>query len=87
MSRAQAEQRRLNDPSAREREVPGEIAQGKSNPAIAESLFLTKRAFEKHINGIFLELGLADAEDVSKRVKATLMFLADAGMHSGCPPR
>ena len=39
----------------------GEIAQGKSNPAIAESLFLTKRAVEKHINAIFLKLGLGDA--------------------------
>ena len=54
-----------------------EIAQGKSNSAIAESLFLTKRAVEKHINAIFLKLGLADADDVSKRVKAALMFLAD----------
>ena len=34
----------------------GQIAQGKSNAAIAESLFLTKRAVEKHINAIFLKL-------------------------------
>ena len=54
-----------------------EIAQGKSNTAIAESLFLTKRAVEKHINAIFWKLGLADAADVSKRVKAALMFLAE----------
>ena len=47
-----------------------EIAQGKSNTAIADSLFLTKRAVEKHINAIFMKLGLADADDVSKRVKA-----------------
>ncbi len=61
----------------REREVLSEIAQAKSNAAIAGSLFLTKRAVEKHINSIFLKLGLAYADDVSKRVKATLMFLAD----------
>jgi DNA-binding NarL/FixJ family response regulator len=66
--------------TAREREVLGEIAQGKSNTAIAESLFLTKRAVEKHINAIFLKLGLADAEDVSKRVKAALMLLAEDGV-------
>ena len=54
-----------------------EIAQGKSNTAIAESLFLTKRAVEKHINAIFWKLGLADAADVSKRVQAALMFLAE----------
>ena len=51
--------------------------QGKSNTAIAESLVLTKRAVEKHINSIFLKLGLAGADDVSKRVKATLLFLAE----------
>jgi DNA-binding NarL/FixJ family response regulator len=62
----------------RERDVLAEIAQGKSNSAIAESLVLTKRAVEKHINSIFLKLDLSDAEDVSKRVKATLVFLADA---------
>jgi DNA-binding NarL/FixJ family response regulator len=62
----------------RERDVLAEIAQGKSNTAIAESLVLTKRAVEKHINAIFLKLGLAFADDVSKRVKATLLFLAEA---------
>ena len=69
----------LNDLTAREREVLSEIAQAKSNAAIAGSLFLTKRAVEKHINAIFLKLNLADAEDSSKRVKATLMFLSDVG--------
>jgi hypothetical protein len=34
---------------------------------------------EKHINAIFLKLGLADAEDVSKRVKAALILLAENG--------
>ena len=61
----------------REREVLAEIAKGKCNAAIADTLVLTKRAVEKHINSIFLKLGLAFADDVSKRVKATLMFLAD----------
>ena len=68
----------LGDLTAREREVLGEIAQGKSNAAIAESLVLTKRAVEKHINAIFLKLNLSDAQDVSKRVKATLLFLAES---------
>jgi DNA-binding NarL/FixJ family response regulator len=74
---ARAARSPLNELTAREREVLSEIAQGKSNAAIAESLFLTKRAVEKHINSIFIKLGLADAEDVSKRVKAALMFLSD----------
>jgi len=77
-ARGRAEKSPLNELTAREREVLAEIAHGKSNTAIAGDLFLTKRAVEKHINQIFLKLGLSDAEDVSKRVKATLMFLADA---------
>jgi DNA-binding NarL/FixJ family response regulator len=63
--------------TAREREVLAEIARGKSNAAIADTLVLTKRAVEKHINSIFLKLNLSYAEDVSKRVKATLLFLAE----------
>ncbi len=46
---------------------------------------LTKRAVEKHINAIFLKLGFTygpEAENVSKRVKAALMFLAEADLHS-----
>jgi DNA-binding NarL/FixJ family response regulator len=77
VARGRSERSPLNELTAREREVLAEIAQGKSNTAIAASLFLTKRAVEKHINSIFLKLGLADALDVSKRVKATLMFLAE----------
>jgi DNA-binding NarL/FixJ family response regulator len=75
-ARAQAERSPLSELTPREHEVLAEIAQGKSNTAIAESLVLTKRAVEKHINSIFLKLNLSEAEDVSKRVKATLMFLA-----------
>jgi DNA-binding NarL/FixJ family response regulator len=64
--------------SARELEVLGEVAQGKNNAAIAESLILTKSAVEKHINAIFSKLNLAGAQDISQRVKAALLFL-DAG--------
>jgi DNA-binding NarL/FixJ family response regulator len=67
----------LAELTTREHEVLAEIAQGKSNAAIADSLVLTKRAVEKHINAIFMKLGLAQADDVSKRVKATLIFLTD----------
>src|SRR3954454_2667630 len=52
------------------------IAQGLSNAAIAEQLVVTKRAVERHINAIFLKLDLRDAEDVSRRVKAALVYLA-----------
>ena len=63
----------------RERELLGEIATGKSNAAIAASLVLSKRAIEKHINSIFAKLGLGDDQDISRRVKATLIYLSDQG--------
>jgi len=73
--RARAANSPLSDLSEREREVLAGVAAGKSNAAIADSLFLTKRAVEKHINAIFMKLNLREAEDVSRRVKAALMFL------------
>jgi DNA-binding NarL/FixJ family response regulator len=75
-AKAHAEQSPLAELTPRERDVLAQMAEGKSNAAIAESLVLTKRAVEKHINSIFIKLRLAGSEDVSKRVKATLMFLA-----------
>jgi DNA-binding NarL/FixJ family response regulator len=78
-ARSRAEASPLRELTTREREVLGEIAQGASNAAIAESLFLTKRAVEKHINSIFMKLGLANSDDVSKRVKAALLLLAESG--------
>jgi DNA-binding NarL/FixJ family response regulator len=77
-AKARAERSPLSELTPREYEVLAEIAQGRSNTAIADSLVLTKRAVEKHINSIFMKLGLAGADDVSKRVKATLLFLAEA---------
>ncbi|MGZ4202341.1 MAG: response regulator transcription factor [Thermoleophilaceae bacterium] len=65
----------LSELTPREHEVLAEIARGKSNSAIAESLFLTKRAVEKHINAIFMKLNLSNPDDVSRRVTAALMFL------------
>jgi DNA-binding NarL/FixJ family response regulator len=76
-ARARHDASPLSELTDRESEVLAQIAQGKSNAAIAESLVLTKRAVEKHINSIFLKLDLRDSDDVSRRVKATLMFLAD----------
>jgi DNA-binding NarL/FixJ family response regulator len=64
--------------SPRELEVLGEVAQGKSNAAVADSLVLTKSAVEKHINSIFSKLNLVGAQDVSQRVKAVLLFLDEA---------
>jgi DNA-binding NarL/FixJ family response regulator len=60
----------------REIEILSKIAQGHSNQAIAEELVLTKRAVEKHINAIFLKLDLSQAQDVSRRVKAALIYIS-----------
>ena len=61
----------------RERAVLAQIAQGKSNVAIAESLQLSTRAVEKHTHSIFTKLGLVGSAEVSRRVKAALLFLAE----------
>jgi DNA-binding NarL/FixJ family response regulator len=74
--RARSSSSPLDDLTAREHEVLAEVATGKSNAAIASSLFLTKRAVEKHINAIFMKLNLRETADTSRRVKATLMYLA-----------
>ena len=76
-AKARAQESPLSELTRREYEVLSEIAQGKSNTAIAETLVLTKRAVEKHINSIFMKRGLADTDDIAKRVKATLLFLAE----------
>jgi DNA-binding NarL/FixJ family response regulator len=62
--------------TARERDVLAEMATGKDNAAVAAALFLTVRAVEKHINGIFSKLGLAEEPEVHKRVKAVLVYLS-----------
>jgi len=60
----------------REREILSEMAQGKSNAAIAGALVLSTRAVEKHTNSIFSKLGLSEEIDVNRRVKAVLLYLA-----------
>lgn len=61
----------------RESQVIAEVAMGKTNSAIADSLFLSERAIEKHINSIFTKLDLLPAKDTNRRVSAVLLFLAD----------
>jgi DNA-binding NarL/FixJ family response regulator len=59
----------------RELEVLGEMAQGKSNAAIAATLVLSERAIEKHTNSIFSKLGLSEERDLNRRVSAVLVYL------------
>ena len=80
-AKTRSERSPLAELTPRELEVLAAIAEGKSNAAISESLVLTKRAVEKHINSIFLKLNLShsqDADEVSPRVKAALLFLAES---------
>ena len=75
-------QRRRHDPLAeltpREREVLGLMAEGRSNSAIARSLWVTEGAVEKHVANILAKLNLPVSDDDHRRVRAVITFL-DAG--------
>ena len=68
----------LNQLTPREKDVLREMAEGKNNAAIAESLFLTERSVEKVIHSIFLKLGLRWEQAVHKRVRAVVIYLAES---------
>jgi DNA-binding NarL/FixJ family response regulator len=76
-SQQRSERSPLAELTPRELEILAFVARGHDNQAIADELVLTKRAVEKHINAIFLKLGLTYATDVSRRVKAALIYLAE----------
>jgi DNA-binding NarL/FixJ family response regulator len=61
--------------TAREREVLGLMAEGRSNAAIAGRLFITEKAVGKHTNNIFSKLGLPPSADDNRRVLAVLAYL------------
>jgi DNA-binding NarL/FixJ family response regulator len=61
--------------SAREREVLALMAEGRSNVAIAQRLFITEKAVSKHTTSIFTKLGLAASDDDNRRVLAVLAYL------------
>jgi DNA-binding NarL/FixJ family response regulator len=82
-ARMRAKNSLLSRLSTREREVLAGVATGASNAAIADSLFLTMRAFEKNINSLFAKLGFTDDKAVSRRVQAALLFLAQAEVETG----
>src|SRR5712691_5098083 len=75
-ARSQERMSGLSSLTTRESEILAEMAQGKSNSAIAAALFVTERAVEKHTNSIFMKLGLSEEKDVNRRVKAVLVFLS-----------
>jgi DNA-binding NarL/FixJ family response regulator len=61
--------------TAREREVLGLMAEGRSNNAIGGALFVTEKAVSKHINNIFGKLDLPPSNDDNRRVLAVLAYL------------
>jgi DNA-binding NarL/FixJ family response regulator len=65
----------IDELSPREREVMELIAEGRSNQAIADRLFVTLRAVEKHVTNIFEKLGLSAGADDHRRVLAVLTYL------------
>jgi DNA-binding NarL/FixJ family response regulator/DNA-binding SARP family transcriptional activator len=70
------EQSPLDELAPRERDVLREMAEGKNNAAIADSLRLSERTVEKAIHSIFLKLGLAWEPAIHKRVKAVIFYLS-----------
>ena len=75
--RRQRETSGLETLTGREQEILALVAEGRSNGDIAETLVVTKRAVEGHINSIFSKLELGDPERVDRRVKAALVYLTE----------
>ena len=75
-SRSQRQQPGMSSLTPRESDILAEMAQGKSNAAIATALSVSERAVEKHTNSIFAKLGLSEEKDLNRRVKAVLLFLS-----------
>jgi DNA-binding NarL/FixJ family response regulator len=64
--------------TTRERDVLSQIAEGKANTAIAESLEVSSATVEKHVTSIFQKLGIAGTQGGHRRVLAALTYLRDA---------
>lgn len=77
-------ERAVSSPLARltdgERQVLEQMAQGKTNAAIAKTLFFSERSVEKHIGNVFQKLGLSEEPEVHRRVMAVLTYLRDESL-------
>ena len=65
----------LEQLTASERRVAELAAEGRSNPEIAQALFVTRKTVETHVNAIFGKLGLQPTTDDNRRVRAVLTWL------------
>jgi DNA-binding NarL/FixJ family response regulator len=76
-ARVREEESLLQRLSPRELEALAAMAEGKNNAAIADALFISQRAVEKHINSIFTKLDLSLEAETHHRVRAVLLYLAE----------
>ncbi len=74
---ARGEESPLSGLTSREHDVLREMAAGKTNAAIGETLYLTESSVEKVIHSIFLKLGLTWEPSIHKRVAAVVLYLAE----------
>jgi DNA-binding NarL/FixJ family response regulator len=65
----------LGELTNRERDVLALMAEGRSNSAIGERLFITSRTVEKHVRSIFTKLNISATESDHRRVLAVLAYL------------
>ena len=65
--------------SDRERDVLQQMATGRNNHTIAQTLYMSDRAVEKHINSIFQKLGIIEEKEMNRRIMAVLAFLEATG--------
>jgi DNA-binding NarL/FixJ family response regulator len=78
-ARVREKESKLARLSPRELEVLAEMAKGLNNAGIADALFISQRAVEKHINSVFTKLDLSFEETTHRRVRAVLFYLAETG--------
>jgi DNA-binding NarL/FixJ family response regulator len=77
LGRARGKERKLDRLTPRELEVLEKVAAGQTNAGIAESLHLSERAVEKHINSVFTKFDLGFEPDINKRVSAVILYLSE----------
>jgi DNA-binding NarL/FixJ family response regulator len=75
----------LDQLSPRDREVLREMAEGKSNRGIAEALFVSEAAVEKHVTAIFRKLGIEPTATDHRRVLAVVRYLRECGASQPAP--
>jgi DNA-binding NarL/FixJ family response regulator len=84
-AKSRSEESPLAELTPRERQILEEMAQGKSNAAIAAALVIAERSVEKVIHSIFLKLGLTWQPDINRRVKAVLVYLSESAAQPETP--